>query len=1633
MKILRTYKRLLLVFCVFTFALIGATALFGRLDLAVAYSEQANWLTGGKVTWDWGHGGQRFESQYSDIADDDYLNYNKAVKYFFKPYGKVHGGDGMTCYANTHEITLVWEIDRSAFNYLYRSYEMTVARGTGTDYVTPTDKIAYTDDSAEYWRLTYTYNLPDGKYTFRTCITFNGKHSPDIFYYDQYIIVDTAAPTLAAAETHSQTEVYANYSASSTQAPVSATYTHNGNYMGAYASGTKLTSEGKYVITATDKAGNSSSKTLYVDRTPPQILGARTGKTDISASWQVGEYETPVTAATYTYNGTSKGAYASGTKLTAEGKYVITATDAAGNSASDTFYVDRTSPKVSATTTVSKTWVSAAVASAGAYESPITTTYTHNGAAKGAYGSGTSLSAEGKYVITATDAAGNSASVTLYVDRTPPTISGTRVSKTSIAADWSVGANESSVSAKYTYNGINKGAYNSGTKLTAEGKYVITATDAAGNSVSDTFYVDRTPPQLMYPNNKTGPSFMTRDSAFVKWNVGEYETPVTATYAFASADESKAPSTPSVEYVSERAFTLEGTYTVTAVDAAGNRSIAVVVIDRTPPILIFSTNGGVFDKYTNAAFTASGDDVLSGVDLIELYENGSYTPYDFAPRADNGAYLFRISDKAGNTTIRTATLYATDTFGNLASIRDAYKLNAWYTVTLPARIFTTPNKDVAGRYSFESYADALAFAKSAEREFRVTAVQGGFMYVSVANEAIAQKYDTDATLSAAVEKYAKGYISSRQTALPSGADKYYVEPTSLTRNSPSLPDYLLEFKNLSRFFARPSTVWSLPKLTYISDMPYSVTAKYLGDFEEETTQKEFLISSGTTLLSSVAEQGEYRQGWYLITESDAAGNVERYLIYSDAELPTARVTATFGDGQEDLTLDYDYTRNETLYFISLELNSLLDNVDTYVTLKLEKGSAVKYFTQSDVLPVLGSSEYGSGKYTVTIFDRSLNVLIFDVFIAGDAPTMTHGSLAADKPECRISFMTSDRYNVITGITLYKIEYDGTKTKLDTDGNGTPVNAETLSYILTVGGKYGATLTDNYRRTLELPTIFFLKGLPSGKLSGVSDGGRTNKNVSFAFDSADIAELFVLLPNGERRAFSDYTVQTGAAQTVYNIAADETTSHEYLVFLHNAQDLSLFVEYTFEIDTVLPSFEITNADGSIILPDGATNKPFSIKWQETGVTVRYYTARSGSLSATRYNMNTVLSQGALYYFTIRDDVGNTLEFTVLLDNAVDYTIAGKRNEVDGVLYANAPLTFTVNEPTQTFDVENADGYTIANGGVLMKEGRYEITVTDNYGNTVRLVVVLDLTPPTLELIGAESGDSVKTDVAVSASGYDYLYLSDGKGNKLKDISDGTVFSESGRYYITASDYAGNAVTVTFGIDLSVDYTLSVPNGAVTTDRVVLESTEQLTVDVLKDGQAVESSTKFTVPGFYELTLSDALGNSVSCVFVIVPKRGRTLEVSMPVGTMVAAVMRDGAMLELERADILALDTTGSYAVTLDCGGVGFTLELEIDNAPPVATLESNGRAVTVAAVDKENVELKITKDGEEISCSIGKTFDEPGHYVLTVTDELGNSSTYEFTIPYRLNAWAIVAIVVGAVVLLVGIILIIRARRKPRMK
>ena len=91
-------------------------------------------------------------------------------------------------------------------------------------------------------------------------------------------------------------------------------------------------------------------------------------------------------------------------------------------------------------------------------------------------------------------------------------------------------------------------------------------------------------------------------------------------------------------------FTEEGTYVVTAVDAAFNETTLTFTIDRTKPVV-----GGVEDgKYYNTDVAVTIDDTNPGT--VHLHKNGELVkPYNAGdPITEEGTYTVVVTDKAGN-------------------------------------------------------------------------------------------------------------------------------------------------------------------------------------------------------------------------------------------------------------------------------------------------------------------------------------------------------------------------------------------------------------------------------------------------------------------------------------------------------------------------------------------------------------------------------------------------------------------------------------------------------------------------------------------------------------------------------------------------------------------------------------------------------------------------------------------------------------------------------------------------------------------------------------------------------------------------------------------------------------------------
>ena len=79
-----------------------------------------------------------------------------------------------------------------------------------------------------------------------------------------------------------------------------------------------------------------------------------------------------------------------------------------------------------------------------------------------------------------------------------------------------------------------------------------------------------------------------------------------------------------------------------------------------------------------------------------------------------------------------------------------------------------------------------------------------------------------------------------------------------------------------------------------------------------------------------------------------------------------------------------------------------------------------------------------------------------------------------------------------------------------------------------------------------------------------------------------------------------------------------------------------------------------------------------------------------------------------------------------------------------------------------------------------------------------------------------------------------------------------------------------------------------------------------------------------------------------------------------------------------------------------------------------------------------VAVKVYKDGVEIEYNLGDELKDYGEYVVEVTDELGNTRSYSFTLEYQMNGWAIALIIIGLLAI-AGIVVLICLKKKRVFK
>ncbi len=438
-------------------------------------------------------------------------------------------------------------------------------------------------------------------------------------------VADQTAPSITCP---ANTTVPAGANCTTTLASYTAAATANDNCTASPTktqspvAGTTFTGTQVVVLTATDAAGNSANCSFTVtvaDQTAPSITcpANTTVPAGANCTATLASYTSAATANdNCTASPTKTQSPVAGTTFTGTQVVVLTATDAAGNSANCTFTVtvaDQTAPSITcpANTTVPAgancsatlaSYTAAATANDNCTASP---TKTQSPVA------GTTFTGTQVVVLTATDAAGNSANCTFTVtvsDQTAPSI--TCPANTTVPAGANCSATLASYTAAATANDNCTASPTktqspvAGTTFTGTQVVVLTATDAAGNSANCTFTVtvaDQTAPSITCPANTTVPA-------------GANCTATLASYTAAATANDNCTASPTKTQSPVAGTTFTGTQVVvlTATDAAGNSancSFTVTVADQTAPSITCPANttvpAGANCSATLASYTAA--------------------------------------------------------------------------------------------------------------------------------------------------------------------------------------------------------------------------------------------------------------------------------------------------------------------------------------------------------------------------------------------------------------------------------------------------------------------------------------------------------------------------------------------------------------------------------------------------------------------------------------------------------------------------------------------------------------------------------------------------------------------------------------------------------------------------------------------------------------------------------------------------------------------------------------------------------------------------------------------------------------------------------------------------------------------
>ena len=550
-------------------------------------------------------------------------------------------------------------------------------------------------------------------------------------------------------------------------------------------------------------------------------------------------------------------------------------------------------------------------------------------------------------------------------------------------------------------------------------------------------------------------------------------------------------------------------------------------------------------------------------------------------------------------------------------------------------------------------------------------------------------------------------------------------------------------------------------------------------------------------------------------------------------------------------------------------------------------------------------------------------------------------------------------------------------------------------------------------------------------SSISSGSYTNKQIVYTASDANLNYIRYKRPTS-----SSYSYNYSSS---YTVAATDANNGQW--YFYAVDDLgATTTTVNVYLDTVKPVGKVTS-NGTTVANGGYTNKSFYYTATDTGGVSKYEVKKAGSSVWTTYTSGTNISgTNGWYYFRATDKAGNISdEYSVCYDtgtptvalysgttsvssgyySAADYVKFTASDSVSGISYAYVKMPGSSYYSTYT------------SGSQLTAEGTYTFYAKDKAGNSsAYYTITLDKTKPTGTLYAGtntvKSGTYtnatyIKFVPSDSVSGISATYVKKPGSASYVSYTSGTQLTDVGTYSFYTRDRSGNqSDTYTITIDRSIPTAQlyaddqPVSNGSYTNTDVTFTWTDEAKVTVKKDGEVMEyvSGKKLTEDGAYEITFENYDGYMATYSFVIdktAPElkiegaqngaaTNSNVTVSVPESGLNVQLYKDGKLVGNYESGALITEEGGYRITATDAAGnvteVSFTIDKSVDFA---ADIYNNAIVNSMTFTANENLTVNVTKNDEPIAYAFGEVLTEPGNYVVTLTDELGNSEAYSFTI------------------------------------